>query len=36
MLALSQFLPIDEATQKTIHAAAVRATGGQVFARSGR
>ncbi|HEX3994377.1 MAG TPA: response regulator [Acetobacteraceae bacterium] len=33
MLALSRFLPIDEATQKTIHADAVRATGGRVFVR---
>jgi two-component system, chemotaxis family, chemotaxis protein CheY len=33
MLALSRFLPIDEMTQKTIYADAVRATGGRVFLR---
>lgn len=33
MLALSRFLPINEVTQKTIYADAVRATGGQVFIR---
>lgn len=34
MLALSRYLPIDEATKKAIHADAVRASGGQVFTRS--
>jgi two-component system alkaline phosphatase synthesis response regulator PhoP len=34
MLALSRFLPIDEAAQQEIHAAAVRATGGRVIAKS--
>jgi len=32
MLALSRFLPISDATQQQIHANAVRATGGRVFA----
>ena len=33
MLALSRFLPIDDATQQAIHAEAVRAAGGRVFAK---
>ncbi len=34
MLALSRFLPISEAMQQRIHANAVRATGGRVFAET--
>jgi CheY-like chemotaxis protein len=33
MLALSRYLPIDSATMKTIHATAVRATGGKAFTK---
>jgi CheY-like chemotaxis protein len=33
MLALSKFLPIDSATQQTIHANAIRANGGRVFSK---
>ena len=33
MLALSRFLPIDDAMQQKIHANAVRAAGGRVFAK---
>ncbi len=35
MLALSRFLPISDAMQQRIHANAVRATGGRVFAATG-
>jgi two-component system chemotaxis response regulator CheY len=34
MLALSRFLPIDDAMQQEIHANAVRASGGRVFRRT--
>lgn len=33
MLALSRYLPLDDATQQAIHANAIRAAGGRVFAK---